>query len=176
MSFSSYFQNEFRSDFNELIEGARTMGEYGNHAVLPQPALQAITVGTQNPTVKSWSESKRDDFAVALFYTVLVDQICYSNFGSYYKHFRELTMYPKNVGNCLSACSYHSHPSEILKHVGTSVTPSQIEKRRKMVLEAVPTIEKEILSFCERYMPELDGAIFWESCLQHIKPYQNINH
>ncbi len=62
MSFSFYYQNEFRSDFHDLIEGARTMNEYGSHAIVREPALQSITVGTQNPTVKLGSESKRDPF------------------------------------------------------------------------------------------------------------------
>jgi len=62
-------------------------------------------------------------FAIALYWTVLVDQTFYSNFRHSYHYFRRKTLYPKFIGNCTapslmsSECGHQQHPKRILQAV-----------------------------------------------------------
>jgi hypothetical protein len=175
VSFSDYYKIQFRTDLNSVIEGAKTMGSIGQHVNETPLKLQSMTVSTKNPTISSWSKVQSDLFASALYYTVLIDQACYSDFGYFYEDFQQLTVYPKYVGQCLSICHIHLNPSFILKHVGgnkgvdhSSINPMQLSKRQRLVLDAMPFMKSEVLQFIEKFMPELNGEEFWKVCEQEI--------
>ncbi|HRA72438.1 MAG TPA: hypothetical protein PLB11_06400, partial [Flavobacterium sp.] len=107
----------------------------------------------------------KEYFAVALFFTVLTDMVCYTHYKSYYNKFRDLTMYPKLIGNCLSWCRYHLHPREIFNAMNQGRNANEqyllfIDK----FWSAVEPMQEEVLCFFELYLNEINGKDFWKKC------------
>ena len=180
MTFSEYYRGKFQSDLHQVIESAKKMFGTEHHLSAPQPAMQSTTV-RNNPIIRNWTQERSDLFAVVLFYTVLIDQACYSHFQSRYDRFRELTLYPKYIGNCLLACHSHTHPSYILEDVAggsgsTSLESLKLQRRYQLALEAAPIMKQEIREFCEKYMPELESEGLWEVCSHHVKMLNTSTH
>lgn len=71
VTFEDYYNSDFRSDLQSVMASADFVP---NHVADSEPALQPITISRSNPTVRAWSQEREELFAVALFFTVLVDQ------------------------------------------------------------------------------------------------------
>lgn len=70
-------------------------------------------------------ENKLPEFVISLFFSVLFDQVAYNQqiSGGNYKSFKNVTNYPKFIGNCTSVsekfseCGYNHHPLSILRAI-----------------------------------------------------------
>ena len=117
------------------------------------------------------------NFAVALFFTVLVDEVCYTQFREHYESFRKMTFYPKFIGNCPGGCHYHLHPSDIFAALNYSrknqmnIISSQPLYYYGSFISAVPIIEREIKDFFKIQFPSIDGQTFWIKCVNEF-PYR----
>jgi hypothetical protein len=132
-------------------------------------------------------------FAVALFWTVLVDQTFYSNYRQSYQTFQGKTLYPKFIGNCTapslmsSQCGHHQHPKKILQAVNDTLDKGNLpafdreifvkdESKhtrpkidyQKYLVEAKQIMKEEIKSYFEKYQPEIDWVSFWDKCEKEL--------
>jgi hypothetical protein len=108
---------------------------------------------------------------VALFFTVLVDQVCYSHFRGVYEAFRRLTEYPKFKGDCPGACSYHLHPSRILSALNrpTGAPGRALPFEYAQLLgEGIPVMRREVEEFRRDHLPTLDAGALWDRCLAEV--------
>jgi len=114
----------------------------------------------------------KEYFAVALFLTVLTDMVCFTHFKTHYNKFRNLTRYPKFIGNCPGGCNYHYHPSDIFfaMNKGRSATEQHLVFYDKF-LGAIETMKEETINFFKEYLPEVNGDDFWGKCQKEF-PYR----
>jgi hypothetical protein len=166
MTFSEYFGEPFRGDLNAVISALPSGHDHDRPTGV---TIQPRTISDQNQVIQAWNAERRDLFASALFFTVLVDQVCYTHFRTHYPAFQALTLYPKFRGDCPGGCYHHLDPSAIFRALGSphgSATGWRGEAR--IVPAATEAMRSEVLSFFADYMPAVDGPEFWRICSLHI--------
>jgi len=108
-------------------------------------------------------------FATALFFTVLVDQVCYTHFRDIYLEFQSLTRYPKFCGDCPGGCYHHLHPMSIFETIGSAPGPAYgWSGQTKLLDEAIEVMHAEVLDFSNTYLPSIDGELFWRRCVDEM--------
>lgn len=171
MTFQSYYRGEFRTDLAAVLSALP--GLHWNPGGGEQ-FVQPITLSMANPTIRSWSHRHRDQFAIALFWTVLVDQVCFTYFRPQYAAFQAMTMYPKFTGDCPGGCGGHIHPRHILLAVGSppyvgggdwtgTADPSE---------DSLAVMHEEVFDFFKHHLPEVAPDEFWTRCLAELPVLQ----
>lgn len=119
------------------------------------------------------STDQRVNFGVALFFTILVDEVCYTYFKGAYASFQKLTRYPKFIGNCRSGCRFHLHTRDVFSAMNyrkeTSLSQPKLDFKPTL-REAVAVMEGEVRSFMKQYFPSVDADRFWRLCIEEV-PY-----
>jgi len=134
--------------------------------------IQFERLTMNRPHLLEVREDSRAHFAVALFWTVLADQVCYTHFRSAYERFRRLTVYPKFIGDCPGGCRYHLHPSHIFTAVNQvnvkARTQGATEQVEAILRESVEVMRSEVVDFCEQHLPEVPSLDFWKRCVAEL--------
>lgn len=173
MDYREYYGTPFASDlaqFRQWAEMSRFFHKENPEGVY---AIQPYLITSKKEEIKSWGDERIALFATALFYTILIDQVCYTFFRRNYNDFQYYTRYPKLKGDCPSGCRNNMHPSNTFRLFGNlmdyedSIMEDVFKSR---LLEALPIMEKELFDFVITYIPTMDKELFWERCLPHI-PY-----
>lgn len=98
MNFKEYYNGQFRQDiqtfFSKIPDRSKHTFEDKKIFTIQYQALTKDFNYLEFLTVE-----QKAYFGTALFFTVLVDQVCYTFFRQYYEKFQKLTLYPKFVGN-----------------------------------------------------------------------------
>lgn len=164
--FKTYYNNKFREDINQFFS---TIPDNSKYHEDPQNK-QILSIQYQRLTpafdhLNFLNDSSKELFAIALFFTVLADMVCFSHFNINYTKFQNLTRYPKFIGNCPSLCNYHLHPREIFLAMNKE---RSINQNHLLFYEkfdnAVETMKEETIIFFNQYMKEVDGEYFWVCC------------
>lgn len=122
--------------------------------------------------------NEKINFGIALFLTVLVDEVCYTHYKPYYQEFKRLANYPKFIGNCPAGCRYHFHPSDLFSAMNHSRKNNKNESYEEQLdfrdtfLHAIPIMEKEVKDFFVQHFTKIDGNDFWQKCYSEL-PYRN---
>jgi hypothetical protein len=113
---------------------------------------------------------RRALFGAALFFTVLVDQVCFTHFPAAYAEFNSLTRYPKLRGDCPGACDHHIHPVAIFEELGRHVSAAgNVDQFAYELLppDTIAAMRREVTDFVQTNMPQL-GDSFWACCDREI--------
>lgn len=158
MNYREYYGEPFRKDLNAVISALPS-----GHSNERQTVVQPRTLSTENRIIKDWSQDRLNLFATALFYTVLVDQVCHYHFNYLYREFEQLTRYPKLLGDCPGGCVWgFGHPRMILHSIGSRPGPATNWIHSVELVEGSQEVmEQEIKSFSEDHLPGLDAEYFW---------------
>lgn len=167
MNFAEYYHGQFRSDLNRFLMSIPT--ESRHHAYDKTLfTIQIERLMGDKPHILEVPEESRADFAVGLFWTILVDEVCYTHFRSSYDRFQRLTRYPKLIGSCPSGCRYHLHPQQIfnvMRSGSRTVKLNQASGNVDGVLrESVEVMKAEMLEFCQQHLPVVRGMDLWNHC------------
>lgn len=139
------------------------------------------------------SQEMQGLFAVALYWTVLVDQTFYCHYRYLYEPFQKKTLYPKFIGNCTapslmnSECGHHQHPRKILQAINDTLDKGNsygfdreiFEKDQhkqtkpsiefgKFLTQARLVMESEIKKYFEKHQPEISWQDFWSKCEKEL--------
>ncbi len=165
MLFAEYYRTSFHSDLVAVLDTAppscRPLRD--EHEVFIQP----IALTEKNPAIKAWPEGRRTNFAMALFLTVLADQVCFTHFREEYARFRRLTMYPKLKGDCPGACAGNAHPRCIFAVIGRSSYSLQRGHPNPPPVElyaATSSMRQEVIAFVAEHLRGVDPEEFWKRC------------
>ena len=166
MEFEQYYNTLFRTHFNQFVSQIPDESKYHDDST----RKEIITIQRERLTKKYdylnfLSKQEYVKFITALFYTILVDMVCYKHHKTYYEKFQSLTKYPKFIGDCPGGCRFHFEPYRLF-----DVINYKIDHKRSL-MEAAPTMQNEILSFFRDYLPEIDGELFWNQCKQNIPSF-----
>jgi len=115
-------------------------------------------------------------FGTALFFTVLVDQVCFSYFAQHYDKFCNLTLYPKFVGNSPSTDRINFPPRDIFTAFNYSRDKEKMFNTQNVEFwqiynEAIPVIENETKEFFKMHLNDIDGQEFWDKCIKELPLY-----
>ena len=117
--FATYYRQQFQSD---LLNFVRQIPVDGNkHYNKNEFNIQYFFLTPFYNYLDIVPLDRQANFIVSLFWTVLVDQVFYSNNYTGYQPFSNKTLYPKFIGNCTapslmsSQCGNHQHPKRILE-------------------------------------------------------------
>lgn len=164
-SFTDYYHRDFRSDLVAVMSFPPPIDHPDDTA---EGVLRPSSLTAQNPVIRRWALEHRSLFGVALFLTVLVDQVCYTHFASAYNEFRALTRYPKLKGDCPSTCGYHVHPRAIFHVLGRSPFALYPTTPPIELHASIPAMRREVEAFVTAYLPPVDPAEFWQRCEAEI--------
>lgn len=177
MTFPEYYRQQFRSDIQRFM---MSIPLWSRHHDIDKSDFtiqyECLTKDTKHLEVVEPAD--RVNFAIALFLSVLVDEVCYTHFKSIYPRFRNLTRYPKFIGGCPNACHYHLHPLDIFTAINftakRSIAGEQNYARRPDVSafalldEAIDVMKAEVFDFFTNHLPEVDPNAFWTKCADEI--------
>ena len=165
MRFADYYRTEFRADLESVLRAAPPQ----HHEHPDEATIQPYSLSSANSAVRHMPTERRVRFGAALFFTVLVDQVCYTYFQDVYPKFRSITRYPKLRGDCPGACNYHIHPATIFRALGRQAVPTNEDRFAYDLLpsDTVVAMHREVTDFVHAHMPEL-GESFWTRCDREI--------
>ena len=171
--FKTYYNSRFREDINRFFSTIPDASRFHEDTENKQTfSIQYERLTPAFDHLNFLDKDGKELFAVALFLTVLTDMVCFSHFKTHYSKFRNLTRYPKFIGNCPSGCNYHYHPSDIFfaMNKGRSATEQHLVFYDKF-LGAIETMKEETINFFKEHLPEVNGDTFWEKCEKEF-PYR----
>ncbi len=169
-NFETYYKTKFREDLHRFFSTIPDESRFHLKQVHDGYTVQFNRLTRDCEHLDFLTQDNKVNFGIALFYTVLTDMVCYSQFRDQYEKFRGLTLYPKFIGNCLSSCHYHHDPMVIFRAMNFSskrvINPRSSDwlNFREKFNEAIPTMKEETLDFFDKYLTEIDGNEFWKRC------------
>lgn len=173
--FEEYYRQHFQSDIQRFMMSIPP--ESRNHEQDKSIfTIQYERLTKDTPHLDTIAPEFRAHFAIALFLSVLVDEVCYTHFKPFYTRFRLLTQYPKFIGNCPGGCHYHFHPREIFAAINYSRDGRNSNKRPNVSVseafnESSDVMKEEIFDFFNRQLPEVSPSEFWKRCVIEF-PYR----
>ncbi len=116
------------------------------------------------------------EFAVSLFFSILMDQVAFNQqlSGGDYNKFRNLTNYPKFIGNCTSTsekfsqCGGNQHPISILKAIndfedeGNSLELDRLPYRNDEKNPKRPIIQYSEIFYKASIFFKIETKVFFE--------------
>lgn len=158
VEFHTYYNNEFRSDLNTFLSTIPNESRYHhNLETRREITIQLGRLTSKHHHLDFINQATRLNFAHALYWTILVDMVMYTHFQSSYDSFRNLTNYPKLIGNCTLGCYHHYHPRNIYDEMEFKMSDEEINSS---ILSTLPAITQEITSFLISYMPDINTTQF----------------
>lgn len=166
--FETYYKNRFQHDIRTFFS---TVPEHSKHTFDDKTifTIQYQTLTKDFEHLNFLTNKEKSYFGTALFFTVLIDQVCYSHFRDVYETFRRLTLYPKLVGNSPSTDRTNLHPSNIFSALNYFRDERKKREADRIIIEAVfnesiSVMEKETMEFLRQHFPEINAQDFWERC------------
>lgn len=175
VTFREYYRQQFRTDLDRFmmsIPAESRNHDYDKSIFTIQ--YERLTKDTTHLDVVA--PEHRPHFAIALFLSVLVDEVCYTHFKQQYAQFRTLTLYPKFIGNCPGGCHYHIHPRDIFAAINYSRDGRNNARRPDIAAyslfdEANDVMKDEVFDFLSTHMTAINPDDFWKKCRSEF-PYR----
>ena len=170
--FEKYYNEKFRQDiqtfFSKIPE--RSKHTFDNRKIF---SVQYQTLTKDFDYLDFLNKEMKAYFGTALFFTVLVDQVCYSHYQDYYDKFQNLTRYPKFVGNSPSTDRTNFPPSDIFSAFNYSRDKETMFNTENVEFwtafnQAKPIMKKETVEFFEKHLSQIDGQEFWSKCEREL--------
>ena len=189
--FENYYNNRFQKDLLNFI--GKIPVENNKHYNRAEFNIQYFFLTPKYKYYDVIETNDRANFAISLFWTILVDQLMYSEYKYEYQTFQKKTMYPKFIGNCTapslfsSQCGKHLNPKkifdavndyndngnifefdrEIFKNDEANFERNRIEINLSFEQSKI-TIKNEIKNYFENYQPQINWEEFWNKCQNEI--------
>lgn len=165
-NFKSYYNSKFREDVKSFFSTIPDDSKFHEDKINKQIfSIQHERLTPKYNHLDFLNKEDKEYFAIALFFTILTDMVCYTHYRSNYNKFNNLTKYPKLIGNCLSWCRFHLHPRDIFIAMNHCRNPSHEHLIfTNKFLEAIDPMKEEIIEFFDIYLIEINGKEFWNKC------------
>ena len=189
--FKTYYKQSFQRDILNFVGQIPIDGN--KHYDNKEFNIQYFFLTPQYKYLDIIPQDRQGLFAVALYWTVLVDQTFYSYFRQSYHTFRQKTLYPKFIGNCTapslmsSESGHHQNPRKILLAINDTLDKGNsygfdreiFEKDEskqprpridyeKYLLSAQQVMKDEIRDYFTNHQPEINWTDFWTKCEQEL--------
>lgn len=187
--FKTYYKQLFQRDLQNFVRQIPIDGN--KHYDSNEFNIQYFFLTPSYKYLDIISTEQQGLFAVALFWTILLDQTFYTYYRNSYQTFQQKTLYPKFIGNCTapslmsSECGHHQHPRKIFQALNdtfdkgnrfdferTIFKKDECEPARKLIdyysilEQSKETMKEEIKDYFQNHQPEINWAEFWQKCEQ----------
>jgi hypothetical protein len=173
-NFDNYYNGQFR---NDLLKYFSQVPDRSKHTFEDKRifTVQYQTLSKDFNYLDFLDINQKAYFGTALFFTVLIDQVCFTHFREQYDLFSRMTLYPKFVGNTPSTDRTNFPPREIFGAFNYSRDKEKMYNTPNVEFwtvfnEAKPIMEREMKDFFNNKLSEIDGQIFWDKCSTEL-PY-----
>lgn len=173
-NFDKYYNEQFRQDIQTFFSKIPAISKhtFDDKSIF---TVQYQTLTKDFDYLDFLAYEKKAYFGTALFFTVLVDQVCYSHYQVYYDKFQNLTRYPKFVGNSPSTDRTNFPPRDIFSAFNYSRDKEKMFDSKDVDFltafsEAKPVMKKETVEFFKTHIIEINGEDFWKKCEREL-PY-----
>jgi len=173
MDFEKYYKERFRTDIQKFfmtIPDESRFHEDRENKQLFSIQYERLTNRHNHLNFLTTKQDKMN-FGVALFFTILVDEVFYTYYKESYETFQQMTRYPKFIGNCMTMCRCHLHPKDVFSAIMNryrSCLSNDHLTFYDTFFEAIPIMEKETKDFFCNYMPTINGKEFWNRCVSEF--------
>lgn len=135
--------------------------------------LQPAHFRMNNRVIRRMRESEQSLFAMGLCWMVWVDQAMWTYHHDAYARFREVTRFPKLVGDCLGGCHTHLHPRAALGMVGSSGNSRHNRLARyAMLAGSAPVVENLLQCLARQHnLPMLPALLRNDSTAMGLSGY-----
>lgn len=189
--FKTYYKHNFQRDLLNFVGQIPIEGN--KHYDRNEFNIQYFFLTPQYKYLDIIPQDRQGLFAVALFWTVLVDQTFYSNYRHSYQTFQRKTLYPKFIGNCTapslmsSECGHHQHPRKLLQAINDTADkgnrfdfervifkkdesnqPRQFIVYLTLLDQSKKVMQDEIKEYFENLQPEISWTEFWTKCEREL--------
>lgn len=189
MDFKTYYKQYFQRDLQNFKDQIPVDGN--KHYEGNGFNIQYFFLTPQYKYLDIIPHDRQGLFAVALYWTVLIDQVVYSNFRNIYQNFHSKALNPKFIGNCTapslmsSECGRHQHPRKILLAINDeadkgnrydfdreifkldeSSQPRLHIDYLQILEQAMQVMKLETKDYFRKYIPEVSWTDFWVKCEQ----------
>jgi hypothetical protein len=171
-NFDKYYNGQFRQDIQTLFAKVpdRSKHTFDDRNVF---TIQYQALTKDFNYLDFLDINQKAYFGTSLFFTVLVDQVCYTYYRQYYDKFCRLTLYPKFVGNSPSTDRTNFPPRDIFGAFNYSRNKEKMVNMPNVEFwptfnEAIPIMEREIKDFFKNHLSEIDGKQFWNKCVKEL--------
>lgn len=189
--FKTYYKKYFQLDLLNFVGQIPIDGN--KHYDKIEFNIQYFFLTPQYKYLEVIQQERRGLFAVALFWTILVDQTFYSYFRRSYQTFHRKTLYPKFIGNCTapsimtSECGHHQHPRKILKAINDTedkgnrfdfdreIFKKDESSQKRQFIDYLTILDQsrqvmkdEIKEYFENHQPEISWTEFWTKCEREL--------
>ncbi len=172
--FHKYYNGQFRQDVQTFFSKipSRSKHTFGDRNIF---TVQYQSLTNDFDYLNFLESEKKAYFGTALFFTVLVDQVCYTHYQEYYHKFESLTRYPKFVGNSPSTDRTNFPSRDIFSAFNYSRDREKMFNSEKVEFwkvfnEAKSVMRNETVDFLENHLNDINGEEFWSRCEREI-PY-----
>jgi hypothetical protein len=157
MNYNQYFRKYFIDDLSNFKGQVPTVGN--KHYDKDVFKIQYFQL-TPGYNYLDFLENRKAQFVVSLFFSVMCDQAAFNQqiSGGNYISFRQVTNFPKFIGNCTSAsekfsqCGQNQHPISILTAVNDfDDNGNFLEEDRLPFLSDERQTRREIVNYSEVY-------------------------
>ena len=157
--YNTKFQNDINTFFSTIHDDSKYHNDKENKEIL---TIQYERLTSKNNHLIFLENDEKENFGIVLFFNVLVDMVIYTHFKTYYAKFRDLTNYPKLIGNCLGMCRFYLHPKEIFRAMNLlKKNPDLYFKFQLKFSIFSEIINKELTNTCNLYLKEIDINKLW---------------
>jgi hypothetical protein len=189
--FKTYYKQQFQRDLLNFVGKIPIDGNKYNDR--NEFNIQYFFLTLQYKYLNIIPQDRQGLFAVALIWTVLVDQTFYSNYINSYPTFQRKTLYPKFIGNCTapslmsSECRHQQHLRNILQAINdTADKGNRFDFEREIfkkdennqqrqfinyltILNQTREVMKvEIKDYFENHQSEISWSDFWTKCEREL--------
>lgn len=165
MIFKDYYRSKFQTDLAKFAE--YMPDEHKHHSDKNIVTVQPWTLSRESNHIDTMNSDDVMNFALSLFFVVLVDEVMYTYYPERYGGFQKATMLPKYVGNCFSMCHIHMHPKSIFDDIrqhGHWRASDWIIRLR----DAIPSMREECDYLIDSHAPEIGKDEFWNRCVDEF--------
>jgi hypothetical protein len=188
MGFEQYYKTLFREHINQFFSQIPLEGS--KHYNKTEFTIQYFFLTPQYKYLDFIPKERQGLFAVALYWTVLIDQTFFSYYPRQsYLNFQQKTLYPKFIGNCTapslmsSECGHHLHPRKVLLAINDTTDKGnrldlkieifkkdeRIHKRENIyyfliLKQSKQVIKDEIKEYFNTHYPAISWNDFWLKC------------
>jgi hypothetical protein len=189
--FKTYYKQYFQRDLLNFVGQIPIVGN--KHYDSNEFNIQYFFLTPQYKYLEVIPQDRQGLFAVALFWTVLVDQTFYSNYRHLYQTFQRKTLYPKFIGNCTapslmsSECGHHQHPRKLLQAINDTadkgnrfdfereIFKKDESKQSRQFIDYLTILDQskqvmqdEIKEYFENHQQEISWTEFWTKCEREL--------
>ena len=189
--FGTYYRQQFQQDLLSFVGQIPVDGN--KHYNRKEVSIQYFHLTPNYNYLNIIPVDRQALFTISLFWTVLVDQVFYTNYRNDYSALQRKTLYPKFIGNCTapslmsSQCGHHQNPKRILEAINDfhdkgnlfdfdreifkrdeSKTKRLVVNFGQLVEQSKISIQQEIKDYFDNHQPTINWTEFFEKCEREL--------